>query len=616
MTESDGSRAHRTLTNKLGHVIHVSGTDGRADKLIAAQGDLNPLSLALWRVAVEALPWQSVVDIGANYGEMVASVDLNHVKEVVAFEPAKEIRECLEATVAGLPWTVSVRPEAVGAIAGDVELVEDLDWSGRSTVSADARLALVGHKTGTSIVPMMKLDDHFSPNWPETACIKIDVEGGELAVLAGAAQTLRSCKKFVIAIEVLQLPLGDIQQLSTEFDMYLLNAADSSLVRVDGRSIDTVAQSLYAPNVYRQDALLLPRGQTDMQDLVFASAGRILTNTPSANSGKRGDFAVYTALFGQYEALQEQDQLRDLGVPLYCFTDVDGVESDLWTVVKVKPDFPNDPVRSARAIKVLGHPTLEKYPITVWADNRVQLTPKIVDLVASMESDTDLLAFEHSFRQDLESEFAAIVAGNFDEPGRVFDQFAAYQAEVPRVLSRKPVWTGLLVRRNNQHQRQAMRIWADQINRYSRRDQLSFLYAVEKSHLKTRYLVGDNRTSEWHRWIDRNDAKLARQEKPSVQIDTTRDGKPLSMSAFDFETARDLVADFSEAVRRVGEQQEAAILRLERDLEVAQYSLRRLRREVEGRAAGPKLRDKIPRWRWLEPARRRVGRLLHGGSGA
>ena len=83
--------------------------------------------------------------------------------------------------------------------------------------------------------------------------------------------------------------------------------------------------------------------------------------------------AVYRALIGGYEQLREEEVARDSDVPFICFTDDSTLRSKTWEVVHVAPRVPFDSSRSARALKILGHPVLDDYDETLWIDNTVAL---------------------------------------------------------------------------------------------------------------------------------------------------------------------------------------------------------------------------------------------------
>ena len=59
-----------------GQKIYLIPEDLRAKNLIEQHGNLNPISLKIWRKLIAGSNWTHVVDIGANYGEMLVNVEI------------------------------------------------------------------------------------------------------------------------------------------------------------------------------------------------------------------------------------------------------------------------------------------------------------------------------------------------------------------------------------------------------------------------------------------------------------------------------------------------------------------------------------------------------------
>lgn len=210
--------------------------------------------------------------------------------------------------------------------------------------------------------------------------------------------------------------------------------------------------------------------------------------------------AVYTALFGGYEQLQEQPAAAASTVPFICFTDDAALTSDSWDVRVTSPTFARDTVRSARVVKIRGHSDLLSFDETIWLDNRVALTSTPDDLLDDFLADADIALFEHSFRDTVLDEFSAVADGGYDDPARVYEQLIHYAETDPGVLDEKPLWTGLIARRHTPGVREAMTTWADHVMRYSRRDQLSVSVALRDHAVTVDRRTSDNRRSRWHSW--------------------------------------------------------------------------------------------------------------------
>lgn len=245
---------------------------------------------------------------------------------------------------------------------------------------------------------------------------------------------------------------------------------------------------------------------------------------------------VYTALMGQYQALSVQPMAGVSDAVFICLTDDPGLTSDSWRVVLVEPAFPWDSVRSARMLKLLGHPVLDEFERSLWIDNRIILKSDPVDLIDELLMNNDIALPVHSYRDSVEDEFSAVLKSGFDRPEVVREQYDCLLGHAPSVLREVPYWTAIIARRRGSGVvQQAMRTWADQVLRHSRRDQLSVNYAFSATGLTPLAIEVDNVESPWHRWVSnqelpkRRDVVYSRQFKYSQArraLDFVRYGRP------------------------------------------------------------------------------------------
>lgn len=225
---------------------------------------------------------------------------------------------------------------------------------------------------------------------------------------------------------------------------------------------------------------------------------------------------VYTVILGRYDALLDPTEGSAAGAEFICFTDDPTLSSDVWDIRLVEPSFPTDIVRSARMLKILGHESLSEYDVTVYMDASVRLRTPPGQLVSAwLESDHDMALANHSFRAHLVDEFDEVVRLNYDDRGRIYEQLVDYATFTPDLLLERPVWTGILIRRSTPAVASAMRIWADHVLRYSRRDQLSILVALHGSDLRYRALDVDNFESEFHLWPVLDNRRIAAGKAPA-----------------------------------------------------------------------------------------------------
>jgi len=218
---------------------------------------------------------------------------------------------------------------------------------------------------------------------------------------------------------------------------------------------------------------------------------------------------LFTVLSGKYEVLNELD-FPDPTIRAICFTDTPDLVSTTWDVVQFTPSFDNDPIRSQRLIKVLGHPSLDEYDEWLYIDNTVRLTVSPNEILDQWLKDSDLAIASHSFRESTRLEFEMVQSVDLDSYERLEEQLQHYQESFAALLDDRPLWTGIIARRPTPLVRDWADTWAKHILRYSRRDQLSVLVALQISQLDINRVQIDNHLSSLHQWPILNNRKVDR----------------------------------------------------------------------------------------------------------
>lgn len=212
---------------------------------------------------------------------------------------------------------------------------------------------------------------------------------------------------------------------------------------------------------------------------------------------------VFTALIGDYERQIEKETVPDDDITYLCFSDNQHAKMPGWETIVVDPLFPLDSVRSARALKIRGHEALLDYGESLWIDNRVELRvspSKIFELL--LPEGAQFGAPLHSFRATVEEEFEAVLEHGYDNPRTVREQLSHYRVSAPHSLQQRPIWTAILARKNTPEVARMNSIWADNVMRYSRRDQLSIRLALSRVRVGEHCPAIDNLESAYHRWVD------------------------------------------------------------------------------------------------------------------
>ncbi len=137
-----------------------------------------------------------LADVGANVGSFTV-LAASRGAHVVAFEPSREARKRLEENVRLNDQTgmTDVRSEAVGASAGEAAFTV-----GRDTVN---HLLGANEEGASEQVKVTSLDQALAGRVP--TLVKIDVEGFEKEVLAGASRILASNEVLALIVEIWDL---------------------------------------------------------------------------------------------------------------------------------------------------------------------------------------------------------------------------------------------------------------------------------------------------------------------------------------------------------------------------------------------------------------------------
>ena len=147
-------------------------------------------------------PGSIVIDVGANFGlyTVLSAQAVSPTGRVYAFEPAESAFNLLEENVRlnGLAEVVECYNLCIGASDGQTEfyLTEDTAFSGMAFTQRSPLLR-------TKKMPVRSIDSFLQEvGQSGINALKIDVEGFEYAVLAGAMETIRNSPRIVILLEI------------------------------------------------------------------------------------------------------------------------------------------------------------------------------------------------------------------------------------------------------------------------------------------------------------------------------------------------------------------------------------------------------------------------------
>lgn len=193
---------------------------------VERRGVYNDPDLRLKRV-LDLLSVSTIIDIGANEGQFARSVFASGYRgRVISFEPLAQQNGRMQAAAAGLGgrWIVAP-PCALGNSNGTVEFNAAKGHAASSVLQPNKALTDLGTQYATlekRSVRLARLDDVMAADYPgcERSFIKVDVQGYELDVLKGGANTLAAACG--VKLEMSLAPLYEGQALADEIHGLML----------------------------------------------------------------------------------------------------------------------------------------------------------------------------------------------------------------------------------------------------------------------------------------------------------------------------------------------------------------------------------------------------------
>ena len=207
---------------------------------------------------------------------------------------------------------------------------------------------------------------------------------------------------------------------------------------------------------------------------------------------KKGDkkkIVIYTAISGGYDSIKLPEKL-DPRFDYVLFTDTFALDTGVYQVRPITY-FHEDATRAARFVKTHPHMLLEDYDIAIWIDANIiiqgDIHPLVEEFLASAKA---VAAVPHPIRKSIYEELEACIQRKKENPKTMKEQIAHYrQAGFDH---------GDLIESNlmmfnlrDERVRPFLDAWWTEIDRFSKRDQLSLNYALKQAGV------------DWHRLIER-----------------------------------------------------------------------------------------------------------------
>ncbi|MFF4318726.1 FkbM family methyltransferase [Streptomyces sp. NPDC001568] len=244
-----------------GKRMYIDARDARGAAIARAGGVLHPVAGALWRAVMTDDRWDAVVDVGANYGEMLLAAEPPPDARVMAVEPNERVVPYLRRTLAESLPGVHLQQVAVSDLGGEAVFHEDLTWWGNSTLCQEW-VADRPHVWTTTTVETVRLDEvldllEVTPGM--RVAVKLDIEGLEARVLRDGLARLRTLRHAKVMVEAVRLTADEHDWLLDHFHVWYFDVAREALVRVhDETSGAALRRLLGSPGVHPRDVVVAP----------------------------------------------------------------------------------------------------------------------------------------------------------------------------------------------------------------------------------------------------------------------------------------------------------------------------------------------------------------------
>lgn len=198
---------------------------------------------------------------------------------------------------------------------------------------------------------------------------------------------------------------------------------------------------------------------------------------------------VYTCITGDYDDLKEV-KVREKGIDYICFTNNKKIKSETWKIIYIE-DKKLDNHYLSRKIKMIGDSYIDKnYSLSIYIDASIIFKKSVKEFLEKyFDLENDLLAAcKHSVRSSIREEAEACIKQRKDDETTIKRQLEFYKKENFVDDLGLLEMTLIIKRHNNPLVKKTMKLWFDMILKYSKRDQLSFMYCLYKTKLPFRVI--------------------------------------------------------------------------------------------------------------------------------
>ncbi len=187
------------------------------------------------------------------------------------------------------------------------------------------------------------------------------------------------------------------------------------------------------------------------------------------------NITVFTSITGDKDRLREMESIKD-GAKFVAYVDKP-IVSSTW---EMKPSYNKfiDPRRNSRIQKILSHQYVgTEYSIYLDGNIKLLCTPK--ELIDKYLGEYDLAVYKHPTRDCTYDEAITCAKRGLDDIETIIEQAKMYE-DSGYAKHKGLSECGIIFRRNTPQVKAFEDAWWSEFCRHSRRDQISFMYAIDK----------------------------------------------------------------------------------------------------------------------------------------
>lgn len=203
---------------------------------------------------------------------------------------------------------------------------------------------------------------------------------------------------------------------------------------------------------------------------------------------------VYTAIFGNYDELNEPDVVNS-DIDYICFTDNPNLVSANWKIKLVKRKQ-SDSVLESRMYKLLPH-KLFNAEYSLWMDANLKIKGNLLSFVKENIKDKEILLIPHFERDCLYEEGGKCICNHRDNAFDIINQLKVYlDRGCPQHVGL--YCGGVLARKHGtENMIRFDELWWQHFQKFSKRDQISLSYLIWKEDLNISLCGIDCIDNEW-----------------------------------------------------------------------------------------------------------------------